>query len=168
MTDGGPGGRRRLLRDVAVVVAVMLVLGAVAAVLWWQVVDPPRLSRSGGQVHVVTADLTRQVAVDGWYAVIALVGGLLSGIGLVAWRRTDPVVTVLVVTAGGCAAGWVMRVVGRLLGPESPGERLRAGASSAPAQLVLHAPGVVWLWPAAATAGCLLWLYLAGSTRQQR
>lgn len=161
--------RRRLLVDVVVVFGVLLALGVLGAVLWWQVVDLPHARLSNGTVVISPDDLTHEVGIDGWYAVIALGAGLLAGVGLTAWRRTDPLVTVAAVGLAAVAAGWLMRLVGRVLGPGDPVAALRAGHSgdTAPVRLVLHASGVVWLWPAAAALGALLWLYLASAPRTQ-
>lgn len=166
-----PADERRPNRlvDVAVIVGLLAGLGVLGGLLWWQVVDLPRARLGNGKVVLAPADLTRQVGIDGWYALIALGGGVLAGVGLTAWRRSDPVVTVAAASLGACVAAWVMRILGRVLGPGDPADALRSGhpGSSAPVQLVLHATGVVWLWPVATAAGSLVWLYLTGDRRRE-
>ncbi len=164
VTARGDGGRRRrILTDVAVVFGVLLALGVLGGVVWRQVADLPRAMLVEGKVVIVPDDLAAQIGIDGWYALIALGGGLGAGLVLTAWRRTDPLLTVAAVTLAACLAGWVMQTLGRALGPGDPAEALRAGSTRAraPVELVLHAPGALWLWPVAAAAGCLVWLYLA-------
>lgn len=168
---GGPAReqdrRRRLLVDAVVVLGVLLLLGVLGGVLWEQLVDLPNAVLSDGKVVIAPPDLSHEVGIDGWYALIALGGGLLAGAGLTAWRRTDPLLTVAAVALGAVLAGWVMRFVGRILGPGDPVEVLKGGRPGATAtvRLVLHAPGVVWLWPTAAALGALVWLYLASSPK---
>jgi hypothetical protein len=156
--------------DVAVVFGVFLVLAVVGAVLWWQLVDLPMAMLSNGRVVIAPNDLTQEIGIDGWYALIALAGGLLAGAGLTAWRRTDPLVTVAAIGLAAVLAGWVMRALGQLLGPANPVTALKGAHSgaTAPVRLVLHASGVVWLWPTAAALGALVWLYLASGPRSER
>ena len=91
-----------------------------------------------------------------------MVGALLSGVVLSAWRRRDPLVTVLLVTAGAVLAAYVMLSLGLVLGPDEQTAVLRSAADGAttPMQLAPHAPGVIWVWPAAAALGSLVYLWL--------
>ncbi len=59
-------------------------------------------------------------------------------------------------------AAWLMVRVGLALGPGEETAALRAlpDGGEVPMQLKLHAPGVAWTWPIAATLGALLYLWI--------
>ncbi len=148
--------------DVLVVVGWFLLAGILGGVLWWQLTDLPQVTRFEGRAVLQPTELTKEVGIDGWFFLIAAVGGLLSGVALSAWRRRDPVATVLLVAVGAIGAGYLMRATGLVLGPDEQTAVLRAAADGArtPMQLVPHAPGVVWVWPAAAALGSLAYVWL--------
>jgi len=79
--------------DAVVVLGVLLVLGLLGGVLWWLLVDPAAYTktRTGGVMS--EADLSRQFAADGVYAVIAAVTGLVTGLVMTWWRSRDPLLT---------------------------------------------------------------------------
>lgn len=151
-----------VLLDVGIVLGWFLVAGVVGAVLWWQLTDLPQATRAQGAVVVEADQLGKEVNIDGWFFVIALVGGLVSGIVLTLWRRRDALLTVVLVTLGGGLASFVMVQLGRLLGPVSEVDALRHKADGAHAlmRLQVHATGVLWVWPAAAALGALVYLFV--------
>ena len=161
----GPFVRRELVRDllvdVAVVVAWFVVLSVVAAVVWWQVTPLAEFTRTATNAQMGESELGRQVSADGWFFTIAAVGGLASGIVLLATRRRDPVVMVVLVTIGGFLAAWLMLRIGLWLGPPDPAHALRdvAVGDKVPMRLEPHADGVRFVWPVAALVGALgvLW-----------
>jgi hypothetical protein len=149
--------RHPLVRDTAVVLVWFVVIGLIGAVLWWQLTPLAEFTRTADNGSMGEEDLGRQVAADGWYFVIAAVGGLLSGIALLALRRRDPVAMVVLVAAGGVVAGWLMLRVGLWLGPPDP-QTVLPGASvgdKVPLQLEPQAPGVQFVWPIAALVGAI-------------
>ena len=87
-----------------------------------------------------------------------MVGGLLSGVVLLAWRRRDPLLMVVLVVLGGGLASWLMVHVGLALGPEKETTALRGLPEGAKVsmQLKLHAPGIAWIWPIAAALGAVI------------
>jgi hypothetical protein len=152
-----PSRSRPLIGDAAVVLGWFVVLGLVAAVLWWQLAPLAEYTRTSSNAEMGEEQLGVQVAADGWYAVIAAVGGLLSGVGLLAWRRRDPVAMVVLVAVGALLAGWVMLRVGLWLGPADPKTVLPhvpVGAK-VPLQLEPHAHGVLAIWPITALLGAI-------------
>jgi hypothetical protein len=151
-----------VLGDVLVVAVWFLVAGVVAGLLWWKLVDLPYAVRDGGSVVVEADQLGKQVNIDGWFLVLALVGGLVSGIVLLFWRVRDPLLMVVLVTLGGGLASVVARWVGHALGPGPAADALRHRAEGAHALLPLqiHASGVLWVWPAAAALGALVHLWV--------
>jgi hypothetical protein len=151
-----------VLVDVAVVAVWFAVAGLVGAWAWNQLVTLPELTKVGNSASMASEELARQVGIDGWFFMIALVGGLVSGVLLTAWRRRDPLLTVALVALGAGFASWLMIHVGRALGPDDPIAKLRALPEGAHAsdQLRLHAHGVAWVWPIAAAFGALIYLWV--------
>jgi hypothetical protein len=146
-----------LVRDAGVVLGWFVLVGLIGAVLWWQLTPLAEFTRTEDNAAMAEEDLGRLVSADGWYFVIAAVGGVLSGIALVAWRRRDPVVMVVLVAAGGALAGWLMLRVGLWLGPAEP-ETVLSGAAvgdKVPVQLEPQATGVLFVWPIAALVGAI-------------
>lgn len=154
--------RTPVVRDALVVLGWFVVAGLVGGVLWWLLTDLPKVTKSGGRAVLDAEGLAGQVAIDGWFITIAAVGGLVSAIVLTAWRRRDPVATVLLVVLGAGLASFLMVRLGHLLGPGEEREALRSvpEGGSVRMQLQLHAPGAAWVWPAAAACGSLLWLWI--------
>jgi len=153
-----PASRRHaLLRDAGVVAAWFVVLGVVAALLWWQLTPLAEYTRTATNAEMDEEQLGVQVSADGWYFVIAAVGGLVSGVALLSWRRRDPVAMVVLVTLGALLGAWVMLRVGLWLGPADPKSVIPhvAVGAKVPMQLEPHAHGVVTVWPIATLLGAL-------------
>jgi hypothetical protein len=165
-SDPPARSRRPALRagavDAAVSAVWFAVAGAVGAVVWWQVTPLPTLTRAGDSASQASDQLVNQVGIDGWFFVVAAVGGLLSGIVLLAWRRRDPLLMVVLVALGGGLASWVMVRVGLALGPEPELTALRdlAEGDEVSMQLKLHATGMTLIWPVAAMLGALLQMWV--------
>jgi hypothetical protein len=149
--------RRPLVRDAGVVLAWFLVLAVVGALVWWQLTPLAEYTRTADNAQMSEEELGRQVAADGWYVVIAAVGGLLSGIGLLSWRRRDPVAMVVLVVLGSLIGGWVMLRVGLWLGPPDPKTVLANAAvgTRVPLQLEPKAGGVLYVWPIMTLVGAI-------------
>jgi hypothetical protein len=159
-----PRDRRAVpvLVDIAVVAAWFGGAGLIGAWVWSAITTLPEVTKAGNNATMAPEELVKQVAIDGWFAVIALVGGVLSGALLLAWRRRDPLLTMALVALGSGLASWLMIQVGRLLGPDDELAALRRlpDGSQVSEQLQLHAPGVAWVWPIAAAFGGLLYLWV--------
>ena len=155
-------GRGGALRDVLVVLAWFVVAGVVAGLVWWQATPSAMATTSNGSVVVEADQLGKQVATDGWFFVVSAVGGLASGLGLLAWRRRDPLLMVALVTAGGGLASYLTLRLGALLGPGSEIAALRGkpDGAHAPLQLELHASGMALVFPIAAALGALIYLWV--------
>lgn len=148
--------------DVVVVAVWAAVAGLLGAVLWWQLTTLPEVTKNGDSASVAPGELVRQVGIDGWFFVIAGVGGLASGVLLTAWRRRDPLLMVLLLALGGTFAAWLMERVGLALGPEKELVALEGLAEGAMVemQLTLQATGIIWVWPMAAVLGAVLYLWV--------
>ena len=151
-----------VLLDVVVVGVWFVVAGLVGGWIWAQVTPLPQVTKDGDNATVPSEELLKQVGMDGWFLVIALIGGVLSGVLLVWWRRRDPLLTVALVTVGAGLASWVMVQAGRLFGPGDEVAALRRLPDGAQVSehLRLNATGVAWAWPVAAAFGALVFLWV--------
>lgn len=157
--------RSRLVQplfDVLVVAVWFAVAGLIGGWVWAQVVSLPQVSKEGNAATIPSQELAKQVGMDGWFVLIALAAGLVSGIALLVWRHRDPVLTVVLVALGGGLASWLMVTAGEAFGPGDPIAALRKLPDGAHVsqQLRLHAHGVAWIWPIAAAFGALLYLWV--------
>jgi hypothetical protein len=150
----------RIAVDVAVVLVVAVLLGLLAGLLLPQLVDPVTVTRTGNGVVRDEVALSQQFDLEGWYSVLAAIGGVLLGAVMVAWRRTDEVVTLLAVVAGALVASWLSAEVALALGPDDPTQLLSDAAegTTASAALTLTADVVHWVWPLFAVLGALVYL----------
>jgi len=148
---------RPLVRDAGVVLAWFVALGLLGAVIWWQITPLAEYTRTATNAEMGEDQLGVEVAADGWFFVIATVGGLLSGITLLSLRRRDPVAMVVLVTLGAGVASWLMLRVGLWLGPADPKHVLPGVAVGAkvPLQLEPQAMAVTLVWPIAALLGAV-------------
>lgn len=152
---------RRVLADALAVLGSFLVLGVVCGVLWWLLVDPAVYTKARGGVAMGELELAKRFGVDGWYAVIAIVGGFAAGVVLTWWRTRDFRVTTVLLLPGAALAALVMAWVGGQLGPEAPqgvADTLRRG-DTVPAELAVSAFQAYLLWPIAVLAGALMVLW---------
>lgn len=148
--------------DALVVATWFAVSGALGALVWSRVVDLPVSTKVGEAAGQDPTELLKQVGVDGWFFVIAVVGGLLGGVLLMTWRRRDPLLMVLLLVLGGLLASWLMVRLGIVLGPPDPLLVLKDAAegATAPTQLELRARGIFWVWSIAAAMGALIRLWV--------
>src|SRR3954464_10628563 len=140
----GPGrsaGLLPALLDIAVVVAWFAAAGLIGAWVWAQVTSLPQVVKEGNNATVASEELVKQVAMDGWVFLIAMVGGVVSGIALMVWRHRDPLLSVVLVTLGGALAARLLVTAGKAFGPDEPIAALRTLPDGAHVseQLRLHA-----------------------------
>jgi uncharacterized membrane protein YeaQ/YmgE (transglycosylase-associated protein family) len=161
---------RLVVTDVVVVLLAFLVAGTVAGLVWPELVDPVTVTRD--KLGVVTRELalSEQFDNDGWYAVLAAAGGLVLGVVLTAWRRTNEVVTLVAVVAGACLAAWVSAQIGLWRGPADPNQVLAHAKSGATAldRVKVSATGAYFVWPIAAVVGALVVLWSPPGRRPGR
>lgn len=147
--------------DLATILGSYLLLGLVGGVLWWLLVDPASFTKVGGGGSMGELQLAKRFGGDGWYAVIAAVGGLAAGVTLTWWRMRDLLLTTVLVVVGAGVAAAVMAVTGQLLGPGDPDAALAAAAAGAhvPVPLSVHAKAGYLVWPIASLVGALIVLW---------
>jgi hypothetical protein len=146
---------RAVLRTLLIVVGAAVV--GVAGGLVWAAVAPRAVFsvQSPGVAFVVNPETSAFIAADGWFSLVALVGGLLIGVGgyLAGVRRYGPL-PVLGVLAGATLAAFLASWAGSRVGLAAFRHKLataKAGALiSQPAQLGAH--GALAFWPLAAGA----------------
>jgi hypothetical protein len=153
---------RPALLDALVVGLWFAVAGVVGGWVWAHVTSLPQVAKEGNSATVASEELVKQVATDGWFFVIALGAGVVSGVALMVWRHRDPVLSVVLLALGGGLASWLMIRTGQAWGPGDPIAALRSLPDGAHVseQLRLHAHGVAWVWPIAAVFGALLYLWV--------
>lgn len=149
--------------DVVVVLGAFAVLGLVGGLLWWLAVDPAvyTIRRGEGGALMGELDLSKRFSADGWYSVIAIVGGFLSGVGLTWWRSRDFRLTTLLLVPGAALAAALMAYVGGLLGPGDTqvGIELAQPGDTVPVELAVSTSSVYLMWPIAVLAGALMVLW---------
>lgn len=146
------------------VVSVFLVSGILVGLIWPHLVpDVEMVMTQVGPYPVTEADAGELMSMDAWYALLGGGAALLVGAVLGASYIRFGVVTVLALLAGACVAAVAALAVGSL---SAGGEVLLAWEPKVPerteltAPLMLHAYGVMLVWPVAALAPMipLAWL----------
>ncbi len=159
-------------RDVLAVLGTFLLMGVACGVLWWLAVTPATFTAmpdGGGSMSEV--QLGKRFDADGWYAVIGLVAGFLSGLGVTWWRSRDFRLTTFLLVPGSALAAAAMAMTGALLGPPDPHVALAAASPGqlVPVQLEVTGFAPYLVWPVAALLGSLMVLFStpAPSTREE-
>lgn len=154
------------LGDVVVVLGTYLVLGVLCGVAWWLLVQPALFTKvhSGGTMSEL--QLGNEFNGDGWYAVIAAVVGIVSGLCLTWWRSRDYLLTTLLLVPGAALAATVMVLVGHALGPGDPQAALAAAhvGQHIPDQIQVAGWATYLVWPMGALVGALGVLWSSTST----
>jgi hypothetical protein len=165
--DPGPAGQRARrgrpepaeeggLRAALIIVGVLAVLGIIAGVVWQQLAPDVEMRMTEvGPYPVNELEAGQLMSMDGWYAALAGVIGLVAGsvLATVFLRHAGAMVIALVL--GSCLAAALAFTVGTVMGNGEiilawePDAKLWAPLS---APLQLHAYGVALIWPIAALA----------------
>jgi hypothetical protein len=158
------------LSDVVGVLGTLLVVGAVCGVLWWLAVDPAVFVKTrGGGGSMSEVELAKRFNADGWYAVLAIVAGFLSGLFLSWWRTRDHRLTTLLLLPGAALAAAAMAFVGRVLGPGDPNAALSQAqpGQTVPVALEVLAFSSYLTWPIAVLFGALMVLWSSPGLPEQ-
>lgn len=132
---------------------VTAAVGLPAGLVWWLVAPRAALIvTAGGGVFPHQPENKAYIAADGWFAVVALVAGVLTGALVWARWRRGGVEAVAGLTAGGLLGALVAFAVGKLLGSVDVAARAAEAGVGAVIQapLDVRAYGVLCLWPIAA------------------
>jgi len=151
-------GLRALLAAAAAIVGTA-VLGVGAGFLWMALAPRAVLVVvAPGSANVVNPETSAFIAADGWFILLSVLGGLVSGLAgylLTVRRYREPAMAGVLV--GGLAAALVAMWIGQRSGRAAFNHGLAAGqpGSLLRAPLVLGGHGALAFWPLAAglTAG---------------
>lgn len=153
-------GAQHPIGDALVVATWSAVLGVLGGVGWWLLAPTVVTTQTEAGPSLQPAALAAQVGIDTWFGVLALAGGVLTGVVLMGLRPRRPVLMTVLLVAGGLVSSLLMLAVGGLLGPPDPRTVLASAAvgETATMSLGLRATGLVWLWSAAAAFGVVSWV----------
>ena len=155
--DGRPAARRGLpaaLVALAAVIAGTALLGVAAGFLWAAVAPRPLIVVLGpGQSYVANQETSAFIVADGWFTLLAVAGGVISGLlgyALAVRRHGAPAMAGVLV--GGAAAALIARWIGQRSGAAAYHHALALGRPGVLLRepLVLGGRGALALWPLAA------------------
>jgi hypothetical protein len=155
--DGPPGARRGVpaaVIAVAAVIAGTAVLGVAAGFLWAAVAPRALVVVIGrGSADVVNPETNAFIAADGWFTLLTVIGGLVSGAAayVLAVRRNGAP-AMAGVLAGGLAAALIAKWIGEQSGVSGFNHSLAVGHVGALVRdpLALGGVGALMFWPIAA------------------
>jgi hypothetical protein len=162
----------RLARILAAITAAVALLGVPAGFAWAAIAPRVAVVVTGnGVAEVINPETKAFIAADGWFCVMGVLGGLLTGVAgyLIAVRRHGPV-AVAGLILGGLAASLIEWWIGRSAGLASFHRALFLSRQGAVlhAPLVLRAHGALVVWPLTAALVVGLAELLAGQPRDTR
>jgi hypothetical protein len=154
---GPPGAGRRLLSGAAVLAAVVAgtaLLGVAAGFLWSAVAPRALVVVLGpGTPYAVNPETSAYIAADGWFTLLTVVGGVISGLlGYALAVRRHGALAMAGVLVGGAVAALLAKWIGQQSGAAAYGHSLAAGRPG----VLLHEPlmlgglGALAFWPLAA------------------
>jgi hypothetical protein len=148
-----PTGRQ--LTTWLVTTAIVTLLGPLAGLLWGNTIPKVTYVIIQGEPLVADPEGEGPVGIDGRFALIGLVAGLLCGIAAYAARgRRNDIALILGLAAGGAAASVLAWQTGHLIGLGHFHDAVRHGRDGATVTGVadLRAKGVLVFWPVVAVA----------------
>ena len=159
-----------MLRDVAVVVLCQLAAACVIGLLLPHVADLAQAVRTEDGVVTGEVELGKTFNDDGWLIVLSGAAGLVLGMVLQVWRRSNEVVTLLAIVVSALAAAWL---AGWIAEGTGPGDATRALAeaevgATASVPVVIESRVAYLVWPLCATLSALVALLAPGSSEPQR
>jgi hypothetical protein len=151
---GWQPGRWPLLLALVAVVVGTAVLGVAAGFIWAAVAPRAVIEVLGrGSADVVNPETSAFIAADGWFALLSVIGGIVSGLAgyLIAVRRHGAI-AMAGVLAGAVAAALIAKWIGQLPGQAEVDHSLALGRAGTLLQqpLALGGIGVLAFWPLAA------------------
>ena len=154
---GPPGARGRLLAGVAVLAAVIAgtaLLGVAAGFLWSAVAPRALVVVLGpGTPYTVNPETSAYIAADGWFTLLTVIGGVVSGLlGYALAVRRHGVPAMAGVLVGGAVAALLAKWIGQQSGAAAYTHSLAAGRPGVLLRepLMLGGLGALAFWPLAA------------------
>jgi hypothetical protein len=132
-----------LLRLALLQLMLSLALGA----LWFVVAPTPEYEVASGGLFFVSSQPSEFIAMDGWFAGLAAVAGIVAGLYVARGDRWS-IPALVLVAAGGLGGSWLAWKLGHALGPgEAQLEAGLVGGTIVYGPLDLEALGVLAVWP---------------------
>jgi hypothetical protein len=144
------GPAKRAVRTWAVTTAIIALLGIPAGLLWAQISPEVMYIIIEGEPVLADPEGQGPITVDGRFALIAVVAGLLCGIAAyVRGGRGNDLPLLLGLAAGGLAASLLAWKLGERIGLEEFQRAARAAPEfgTVTGAAVLRATGIVVFWP---------------------
>jgi hypothetical protein len=147
--------RQRALIGLVVALAGSALLGLAGGLAWSEIAPRAALQEiSAGTAEVVNAETRAFIGADGWFCVIAAVGGLLTGVigyqlGIARRDGQTRVAVTIGLIAGAVAGSFVMLWLGQQIGLGAYQRHLEHAAAGATfnASLSLGAKSALVFWP---------------------
>ena len=151
--DAGPGLLAALIALAAVIAGTAL-LGAAAGFLWAAVAPRALIVVLGpGTPYTVNPETSAFIAADGWFTLLTVVGGIISGLlGYALAVRRHGALAMAGVLAGGVVAALIAKWIGQQSGAAAYSHSLAVGRPGVLLQepLMLGGLGALAFWPLAA------------------
>jgi hypothetical protein len=156
--DGGPASASPagppLLAALALVILGTVLLGVAAGFIWAAVAPRAVIVVVGrGAANVVNPETSAFIAADGWFSLLAVAGGVISGLlGYVVAVRRHGAVAMAGILVGALAAALIARWIGQQPGQAAVDHTLALGRAGTLLQepLALGGIGPLAFWPLAA------------------
>jgi hypothetical protein len=138
------------LRTAALVAVGSVLAGLPAGLVWWLLAPPTPIQKRADGLYLAGGEGNEAaIAADGWFAVVALVAGVLIALVVYLLTRPGRIGPLLALAVGGGLGAAVAWRTGALLGPDSlvtTARGLDVGARF-DGPLKLSALGVLLAWP---------------------
>jgi hypothetical protein len=155
--DGRPAARRRLpaaLVALAAVIAGTALLGVAAGFLWAAVAPRALVVVLGpGMPYPVNAETSAFIVADGWFTLLAVAGGIISGLlGYALAVRRHGALAMTGILLGGAVAALIAAWIGQQSGAAAFHHVLAVGRPGVELRepLMLGGRGALAFWPLAA------------------
>lgn len=134
--------RRTSLVQGVLVVAVLAAVGALAGLVWqWAWTPPMGIVVDHQWVPLDAIELAQEYSATGWYVVVGVVAGLISGVVVSLLLDRVPLVTLAALVVGAALGAWLMSVVGTAVGPADPDVLARTAADGKHLPMALAVTG---------------------------
>ena len=163
--------KQRVAVELGIVIASLAAVGALAGVVWqWAWTPTVGVAVDHRWSAGDALGLQHEFSGTGWYVVVGMVAGLVSGVVIALLAHRVPVLTLAAVVIGSVLGAWLMLVVGTALGPSDPTVLAKTAADGTrlPMELSVsgHSPFIAL--PAGALLGlCVVFVGLSPRTRPE-
>jgi hypothetical protein len=167
-TVPAPAALLPAVRQAGGVVLAFAAAGAVAGVVWEWVWTPPVGIAFDHEWLRDPVAIRGEFSSTAWYVLLALLGGLLAGVGSALATRRRELLTLVALLAGAALAAWIMLRVGQALDPPDPRPLARGAEdyTELPGQLTVPGRSPFLAFPAGALVGLIV--VFLGRSRHDR